>query len=326
MRIGIVNDLKMAQEVLKQIVSAEHDIAWVAADGQEAVDKCKADLPDLVLMDLIMPVVDGVEATKIIMRDTPCPVLVVTATVEGNVSRVFSAMSEGALDAVNTPVFEDGELKGAEQLLSKISSIGKITHKDSKFRTTILSNLPQMVVIGASTGGPAVLSELLKNLPVNFPAALIIAQHVDSTFIHDFSRWLEKNCPLPCQVAKAGERPFAGNVYIANTEQHLYLNRSGVLDYTEFPQDYPYRPSINILFESFALNWERPGLAVLLTGMGEDGASGLLELKKSGWHTIAQDEASSVVYGMPKAAAQLGASCEVLPVTQIALKLLSYFN
>ncbi len=326
MRIGIVNDVKMAVEILSRVVRHNHEIAWTAFDGQEAIDKTAQDRPDLILMDLIMPGVNGVEATAQIMLNSPCPVLVVTATVEGNVSMVFDAMSAGALDAVNTPAIIDGELKGGQELLQKIDNIAKITKKTPAFSTVIMRNLPPVALIGASTGGPAVISEILSGLPANFPAAIIIAQHVDSGFVDDFAGWLGKHCAIPCSVCRSGTKISPGQVYIARSSEHLYLNELLVLDYTTHPKDYPHLPSINVLFESFARHWPKPGLAALLTGMGEDGASGLLKLKNAKWHTITQDQESSVVYGMPKAAVAINASMEEVTQHDLPGKIAGFFT
>lgn len=328
MRVAIVNDLRMAVEILRRAVGSRRglEVAWTAENGAEALEKCRTDTPDLVLMDLIMPVMDGVEATRRIMAACPCPILVVTATVDGNVNLVFEAMSCGALDAVNTPTMTAAGLQGDDALLRKIDNIACLTGQAPALSTAILTRLPALLVIGASTGGPAVLAEALEPLPADFSAAILIAQHVDSSFVNDFARWLQGRIRRACQVAVAGDEPRAGEVLIARSDASLFITASGTLDYIAGPEAGFYQPSANLLFESAARCWPRPGAGVLLTGMGTDGAAGLLELRKRGWLTIAQDEQTSVVYGMPKAAVELGAAQEILSAPALAPRLAEHFR
>jgi two-component system response regulator WspF len=327
MRIAIVNDLAMSVEVLRRVVSSvpEYEIAWVAYHGLEAVEKCAKDRPDLILMDLIMPVMDGVAATGIIMRETPCAVLVVTATVTGNAAKVFEAMGCGALDATGTPVLgPGGSLQGASELLAKIARIGRLIGKDTTLPLAAgappgkLSGCPPLVAIGSSTGGPGALAVLLAALPETLDAPVVIAQHVDLQFAGGLAEWLDEQTELPVTLAREGVRPEPGAVYIAGTNDHLVVGADLALHYTSEPADYPYRPSADALFLSLKQHWPHRGIGIVLTGMGRDGARGLLALRQAGWHTIAQDEATSVVYGMPRAALEIGGAAEVLPVESIA--------
>lgn len=328
MRIAIVNDLKMATEVLRRALAAGTglEVAWTAADGMEAVERCRCDVPDLILMDLIMPRMDGVQATRRIMHDAPCPILLVTATVDGNVSLVFDAMSYGALDAVNTPTLEDGELRGVQELLRKIDHIARLTGKAPALSTAVLTRLPRLLLIGASTGGPAAIAQILQPLEADLPVAILIAQHVDPAFIGDFVRWLAAHTGRPCQLARTGDLPEAGHVYVSDSNAHLYIGQNGALDYLTGPAYGFYQPSANILFESAARCWPRPGAALLLTGMGNDGATGMLMLRQKGWLTIAQDESSSVVFGMPRAAINLDAAQEILPAEAIPERLRTHLR
>ena len=191
MRIAIVNDVLMAVEALRRIVTSvpDYQVAWMARDGAEAVTKCALDTPDVILMDLMMPVMDGAEATRRIMKDSPCAILVVTATVEGHSAKVFEAMGYGALDAVNTPVLgSGGDLRGGRDLLAKIAVIGKlIGKKTSLTRPPVVKSSPPilstprlpLIAIGSSTGGPKALAEILAPLPARLGAAIVIVQHVD---------------------------------------------------------------------------------------------------------------------------------------------------
>lgn len=335
MRIAVVNDMPMAVEALRRAISRrpEWQIAWTARDGAEAVAKCAADTPDIVLMDLIMPVMDGAKATKEIMRSSPCAILVVTATVEGNMPLVFEAMGNGALDAVNTPVLgAGGKLSGSSELEGKIAMIGKIIPKPGQPPPALVAmegrlppahTLPPLIAIGASTGGPAALMKIIRALPEDFGAALAVVQHVDRVFSGDLAAWLASQSRLPVRVAEEGCRPERGVVLIAGTNDHLVMTSSGVLSYSREPAANWYRPSVDVFFHSVARYWHSPGAAVVLTGMGRDGAEGLLSLRKSGWTTIAQDRQSSVVFGMPKAAAECGAAAQIMPVDLIGPELVS---
>ena len=320
----------MAVEALRRVVRsrADYTVAWVARDGAEAVKQCAADRPDMILMDLIMPVMNGAEATRHIMRDSPCPILVVTATVDGNISLVFEAMGYGALDAVNTPVLgTDGKLTGAQALLRKIEIVGHLITRPAPVSpaaameleapSTARSHLP-LIVLGASTGGPAALADILSRLPKVVNSAMVIIQHIDKEFSNDLAVWLGTHCKLNVKVATPGCRPETGTVWLAGTNDHLVLTKHGTLEYRIEPAKCFYRPSVDVFFKSVAAHWSPPGVAALLTGMGRDGGEGLLALRRRGWHTLAEDEATSIVYGMPRAAAELFAAEKILPLSAIA--------
>jgi len=332
-RVAIVNDLPMAVAALRRTLDAASglEVAWTAHDGAEAVDKCARDVPDVILMDLIMPVMDGVEATRRIMRESPCAIVVVTATVSGNAGKVFEAMGHGALDAVATPVLGlDGAVSGGEELLKKIFTIAKLVSRPGGTQAMAApapaplfpSRQPPLAVIGASTGGPKAVATILAGMPPDLEAALVVIQHVDMGFAGSLAEWLGSQCPLTVRVAGDGQRPAPGAVLVAGTNDHLVLRPDLTLAYQADPVDYPYRPSVDAFFHSVARHWPKPGVAALLTGMGRDGAKGLLALRRAGWATIAQDQATSVVYGMPKAAAELDAARHVLPLPDIARAIL----
>jgi two-component system, chemotaxis family, response regulator WspF len=330
MRIAIVNDLLMAVELLRRVVSSVpgYQIAWIAMNGEEAVRKAHTDRPDLILMDLVMPVMDGVEATRRIMLQDPCPILIVTSSVATNFNKVYQAMGFGGLDAVNTPTLGPGNtILDGEGILQRIGKVAFAKEAGSVVCDALPSppaaslfrarNLPPILALGASTGGPEAISRILKVLPVNLRAAVLIVQHISAEFAPSLAGWLECHSLLPVQVANEGTRPAPGHVLLAGTNDHMVLNPDGRMCYTRDPLLFPYRPSVDVLFNSLAAHSSRPGVAVLLTGMGADGARGLLRLRQAGWHTIAQDEKSSVVFGMPKAAADLGAACEILSLDQL---------
>jgi two-component system response regulator WspF len=333
MRIGIVNDTLLAREALRRVIlsSSDHEVVWTASDGGQAIALAREIPPDLILMDLFMPGIDGVEATRRIMGESPCAILVVTATVSGHLSKVYQAMGYGALDAVDTPTLGTrGELFGAAVLLHKIELIGRLNGKSEKpgreyfagrpapFPPAVEPSLEPLVVLGASTGGPQALAEILGRLPARLEAGLIIVQHVDAAFAPGLGQWLAEQSGRPVTLIQEGHRPVAGEVLLSVTDDHLVLGADRCLHYSPEPRSANYRPSVDVFFRSVARNWPRPGVAVLLTGMFHDGAKGMLELRNLGWRTIAQDESSSVVWGMPRAAVEIGAAEEVLHVSRIA--------
>ena len=331
-RIAIVNDLGMAREALRRLVLQVPgaSVAWLANDGAEALERAKADRPDLVLMDLIMPVMDGVESTRRIMQEAPCPILVVTATVEGNASRVYEAIGAGALDAVDTPRLGSGGAVGDKSFLAMIERIRKMGRTDvapaARAAAAASASRPAaappagrcgVVAVGASTGGPQALSALLRSLPADAPYATWIVQHMEASFLPGLAQWLSAQCGRSVELARRGDRARPGSVLVAGEAQQLVVRADATLDYEPGDPDLVHRPSVDVLFASLAAVPACMGAAVLLTGMGADGARGMLALRDRGWRTFAQDRASSVVWGMPGAADQIGAAERVLPVAEI---------
>jgi chemotaxis response regulator CheB len=266
------------------------------------------------------------------MSETPCPILVVTSSVGANASRVFDAMGHGALDAVDTPSLDSGDSRpGTVALRAKIDAIrGLVGDKadggGASARDAVAAPSGQrLVAIGASAGGPAALAKVLAALPADFPAALVIVQHVDERFAAGMADWLSLQSRLPVQVAREGDKPANGRVLLAGTNDHLTLKSGGWLGYTPDPGDYVYRPSVNVFFHSICRHWPGEVVGVLLTGMGNDGAQGLKALRAKGHHTIAQDQDSSAVYGMPKAAAAADAAVDILSIEQVAPRLVKAF-
>lgn len=335
MKIAIVNDTSIAINILRRIVQnvPEYQVIWTAKNGEEAIIKCQENLPDVILMDLLMPVMDGIEATQHIMKYTPAAILIVTGSAEDNISKVYAAMGYGALDVIDIPVIDtDNFSEITDKLLGKIAKIAKLI-KNSSTPSKIklegqnkLFTSTQLVTIGASTGGPKALATILSKLPTNFNAAIVIIQHVDGHFSSGFADWLNQQTPLPVRLAVVGDRLQKGTVLVAGTNDHLCLKPDLTLAYTKNPIDYPYRPSVDVFFHSLAQHWEKKGTAILLTGMGKDGAEGLNALKLQGWHTIAQNQESCIVYGMPKAAIELNAAAQVLSLEGISANLLQTFT
>ena len=331
MKIGIANDMPLAVEALRQAIATRpgHRVLWVAANGEEAVQFCAAQVPDVILMDLVMPKLDGVEATRRIMARSPCPILIVTSSVGANAWRVYEAMGAGALDAVDTPTLAGPDTRRTmDLLLAKIEQIGRFSGALDLAARAPASAAPggpnaPIVAIGASAGGPGALAAVLGALPASFGAGIVIVQHVDQSFAAGMAAWLDGQTPLTVRIALEGERPAPGCALLAATNDHLRMTAPGMLAYTREPADTPYRPSVDTFFHSLVEHWAGEAIGVLLTGMGRDGAIGLKAMRAKGWHTIAQDEATSAVYGMPKAAAALSAARAILPLSAIAPELAS---
>ncbi|SAK75309.1 chemotaxis-specific methylesterase [Caballeronia hypogeia] len=331
MKIGIVNDVPLAVEALRRALAARPDfeIAWVAHDGQQAIDYCAAHTPDVVLMDLVMPNVDGVQASRTIMARSPCAILVVTVDIGANAWRVYEAMGAGALDAVDTPALAGADARrGAAALIAKIDQIGARLASSSVTASVAgtFKSSARLVAIGASAGGPAALAALLGALPRDFAAATVIVQHVDRAFAEGMAQWLHAQSALPVRVAREGDKPAPGEVLLAATNDHLHFVDAARLGYTAHPEQLPYRPSVDVFFQSVTEHWTGRAVGVLLTGMGRDGAIGLKAMRAKGYHTIAQDEATSAVYGMPKAAAALNAAVSILPLPRIADAIVNAFD
>ncbi|MEL6553294.1 MAG: chemotaxis-specific protein-glutamate methyltransferase CheB [Cyanobacteria bacterium J06621_11] len=372
LNIAIVNDTAIAVEALYRTIVASPDycLLWIATTGVEAVKHCAIQPPDLILMDLNMPELDGVEATRQIMQRSPCAILIVTASITQNETKVFEAMGHGALDVVRTPAIGSGNPQAIQILLDKIAGVVKVsnsltqlknswlkkpspnsfrTHMDhpshpsypSQFsstfnsvssspvfspassRTSFSSALPPLIVMGTSTGGPNALQHILSRLPVALKATIVVIQHIDAQFASGLVDWLNQTSQLPVALARNGDCLEPGRVLVAGTNDHLILRPNHTLRYVHEPADLPYRPSVDVFFQSVAHHWAQPGLAVLLTGMGRDGAKGMAQLHAANWHTIAESAESCVVFGMAKAAIDLGAAKQVLPLEKIVPSIVS---
>jgi two-component system response regulator WspF len=330
MRIGIANDSLTAAEALRRALAAagEHQVAWVARTGADAVRLCRDLPPDLVLMDLAMPVLDGVEATRRIMREAPCAILIVTAAPQDNVGQVFRALGAGALDVTATPVLL-GRRGGEDALLAKIRTIAKLIAVSPAAPGPAPAvaapgsgpAVTRLVAIGASTGGPVALARLLARWHPPADTAAVIVQHIDPAFAGQLARWLGEQARVPVRAIAGGEAVEGGLVQVAASDDHLRITPAHRFAYDAHPRDEVYRPSIDVFFHSVARYWDKNATGILLTGMGRDGASGLLAMRHAGQATIAQDEATSAVYGMPRAAAELGAAEKILPLDNIAATL-----
>lgn len=323
MKLGLLLTSLSLALGLRHVLEPAHGVRWLAMEDAAALRLCHDDPPDLLLLQLDSA--DRVELTRRIMDEAPCPVLLLDLAAELSTEWVFNALGHGALDVVHLPRLVDAAALEPALLLRKIQNIQRLTAspQPAPHRATAPQGTQRtrLIAIGASAGGPAALSLLLHALPPDLDAALVLVQHLDDQFSAGMAEWLSRESPLPVRLVQAGEAPQPGVVLLAGRNEHLCLGHHGELRYTPEPTEQIYRPSIDVFFHSLAAQWQGDAIGVLLTGMGRDGAEGLKAMRERGFPTITQDQASSAVWGMPKAAAAIGAAAEVLPLERIAARL-----
>lgn len=333
----IADDSASVRLLLQHLLGKDPRIEVIAVvdDGQAAIDFLEAGgpRPDVVLMDIHMPRLDGFEATRRIMETNPLPIVICTATADPQELQVaFRTMEAGAVACVEKPVgpgdaqFESRAAKLCETIY--LMAEVKVVRRWAKPRSARASApaatpitralLPRVVGIGASTGGPPVLQTILSGLPRDFPAPLIIVQHISRGFLPGMVEWLNQTTGLHVHIAAHGTIPAPGHAYIAPDDFHLAVSSTGRLLLAREPPEGGLRPSVSWLFRSLARDWGCNAIGVLLTGMGKDGAAELKLMRDRGSHTIAQDRESSVVHGMPGEAIALDAAAQILPVDRIA--------
>ena len=337
-RVLVVEDSLTVRRRLVEILAADPDLEVVgeAADGATAIAQCRALRPDVITLDLVLPGVDGLAVTEQIMAHQPTPILVVSAADNrGELFQTYAALAAGALEVLEKPTGAEPGQEWERRLVARtkmISRIKVITHlrgrlparspaTDAIRRQQAATRGFAAVAIGTSTGGPGALVRLLGGLDAAFPVPILAVIHLGAPFGDGFARWLDQHTPLGVANAVDGE-PLpsgGGRVIVAPPETHLVL-RGGCLRLTRDEPRQSCRPSVDVLFESLAVLGAR-AIGCLLTGMGKDGAQGLLAMRNAGATTIAQDEASSVVFGMPREAYEIGAAGRVLPLGGIAAEL-----
>jgi two-component system chemotaxis response regulator CheB len=347
-KVLIVEDTLVAQKLLKGLVNSDSrfELVGIAENGKQAyefVDKYK---PDVVSMDILMPIMDGVEATKMIMQNSPVPIVIVSSFYNSSeVEMAMKVLQAGAVTILPRP-YGPGHSKYTQsahkylntlQIMSEIKVVRRrfeninFPIKSAENTTTSISektnfNKFQVLAIGASAGGPQGLSTILSGLPSDFPLPVFIVQHIDSNFVEGFVDWLNTYSKMPVKIAVDGETISASKVYLPPPESHLLVNHDNKIKISKEVALNGLRPSVDILFKSINLVYKEKAIVVLLSGMGKDGALELKNLYNSGAYTIAQEESSCLVYGMPGEAAKIGAVCKLLSPENITKEILHLNN
>lgn len=346
LRVLVVEDSITIRKRLVQVIEQDSDfeIAAEAEDGRQAIECCLQHRPDVVTMDMMLPNVTGLGATEYIMAHCPTPILVVSSSFNrGEVFKTYDALAAGAVDVIEKPTGHEQPGAWEREFLTSlriVSRVKVITHPRARLLqnareapTSVAPRVgagqePQRAVLalGASTGGPRALARVIGALPKDFTLPVLAVMHIGAAFAVSFAQWLDAQVHRRVSYARGGEAlgSLTEQVLLAPPDRHLVV-RGERLVLTQDPERHSCRPSVDVLFESVAREHGPRALGCLLTGMGRDGALGLLALRQAGAMTIAQDEATSTVYGMPREAALLGAASRVLPLDQIgpALALLA---
>ncbi len=327
-RVLIADDSVLVRNLIRAIIEMdpEMEVAGEASNGLEAVEKARNLHPDIVTMDIEMPVMDGLQAIEQIMAENAMPILVVTS--RGDAKTAYAAISKGALDLMMKP---DLNVEAAEEFVAKlklISRVSVISHISGRHgqRHQAGSNMPvfsgnlsdQVIAIASSTGGPDALSIILSRLPEKFPVPIVIAQHISDGFVSGMVGWLRTLSRVEIKVAMHGEHLKPGTAYVCPSENHMQVDGSKKITFIERHAKDIYRPSCDVLLSSVAESFGKKAIGVILTGMGNDGVAGITKIREAGGWTIAQDEKTSVIFGMPRLAIENNSIDTVLPLEAIS--------
>ena len=335
-RVLVVEDSLTVRRRLCEILAddPQFEVVGEAADGARAIELCRDLRPSVVTMDMMLPEISGLAATEHIMAHCPTPILVVSSSFNrGEMFKTYEALSAGAVDVLEKPTGNEPEGAWERRFIATVrivSRIRVITHPLARLKGLCVHPTPEIraavapaakpasvIAIGASTGGPGAIVEVLRALPPDFAVPVLFVLHISPVFSRSFAQWLGEKIARRVELAEDGHSvAAAGHVIMAPPDQHLIV-KGGRLRLTDEPERHSCRPSVDVLFESVAREYGPSAAGCLLTGMGRDGAAGLLAIRAAGGVTIAQDEATSVVYGMPREAALIGAAQRILPIGDI---------
>ena len=332
-RVLVAEDSAVTRQYLDHLLSQDPalQVVGIVENGLEALEQTERLKPDVILMDVHMPLMNGYEATRKIMECTPTPIVMVSSGMNHDqVAMTFEALKAGALTVLNKPNglgHPDSE-KAALQLQETVrlmADVKVIRRWPKRDRSVPAQRLParvgshiQLLAIGASTGGPTVIAEILGGLPKHFPVPILAVQHIAPGFTPGLVEWIGRNTALHVKLAESGETAQPGTVYLAPNGEQMGITKNRQIYLTQGPAENSFCPSVSYLFQSVTEAFGRSAIGILLTGMGQDGAAGLLQLRKAGGTTIAQDEETSTVFGMPGEAVRIGAVQHVLPPKHIA--------
>ncbi len=342
-RILIVDDSPTARQMLAAIMQTDPDIEVIgfAINGREAVTKTKELKPDLITMDVNMPELDGFQATKEIMIESPTPIIIISSSLRiKEVGTSMKALQAGALTVLSKPsgVLQPDFHQQAMEIISNVKAMADvlvIRHRRRLTPTPALVREPaalpssprattqvHCIAVVASTGGPPALAQMLRPLPADFPVPILLVQHIVAAFGEGFVRWLDGVVPLRVKMAVDDELMRAGTVYVAPHDRHLGVRQGGRTRLDSGPEIGGFRPAGDFLFGSVAEAYGNKAVGIILTGMGQDGVNGIRAIRNCGGRTIAQDEQSCVIYGMPRAAVEQGVIDDVLSIEQIPTHLM----
>jgi len=344
-RVLITEDSILFGKFMKEILESDPEIQVVgwAKNGKECIEQLKPLKPDVITMDIHMPVMGGLEATEYIMQNIPTSILIVSSLLKSEMGISFKALKMGAMDVIEKPKFiKDTPLeKVGETLIERVKTIARVRplkkHKRSRdvqqtdknvggkspFPKPIHrdKNSDGILVIGASTGGPPVLQTILKNILPEYPFPIIITQHISNGFLKGFIEWLKIDCFFNIKSGKNNENLNKGTVYLAPDNYHIGITEDRQIFLSDTHPIGGHRPSIDFMMKSAASVYKNHCMGILLTGMGRDGAKGMMSIRNSGGYTISQDEESCAIFGMPKAAIDIGAATKVCSISNISYEI-----
>lgn len=341
-KVLIVEDSSLVSRILTAVLDSDSElkVIGVARTGKEGVKLALELKPDIITMDILMPEMDGAEATKQIMAYQPTPILLLTSSHQKKMDKAFQAISFGALDMIEKMSFGQGlvEEDARSILIDKVKLLSKIKvirHPLAKLEIEPLSyphprsavtkqdeSLKKVIAIAASTGGPNALISILRQIPKNFPGTILIVQHITRGFSQGLVEWLAYSCSIEIKLAEDKEKIRAGVAYIAPNDVQMKVKKGGMIELKDDVPEENFKPSADILFGSVAEVYKDEVTGIVLTGMGRDGTLGIKAIKQSGGKTIAQDEKTCVVFGMPKEAISTGSIDKILPLDKITYEIL----
>ena len=345
-KVLVIDDSALVRQTLSEIINSDRELCVIGTAGDPffAASKIREEIPDVITLDVEMPRMDGLTFLKSLMAQYPIPVVIISSLTQSGSYLALRALEFGAVEIVAKSEIRNTKehleessmritdaIKAAYMVPMKRKSINKPVSEfqriEKKTKSTIYKTTDKVIAIGASTGGTEALRFVLKNIRPDLPG-ILITQHMPAGFTKSFADHLNNECEVTVKEASDGQRVMRGHAYIAPGGRHMELYRSGAQYFIKVRDGQlvnRHKPSVDVLFDSVARHAGQNAMGIIMTGMGHDGASGLLAMKNAGAHTIAQDEASSIVYGMPREAVAINAANQILSLTDMPSKLISYF-